>query len=113
MPLLSLGLLKDEREDLTCEGKGLGRDVSNSSRDGSLANHPASISKGADNGAAESRALPNHPLPSFDPAPSNGKAGEATHSTPSLQSIAQGRLRPYVSSSDPNDQVNQGTSHLP
>src|SRR5204863_6551607 len=104
MPLLSLGLLKDEREDVAHEdvareGKGSGRDVSSSSQDGSLANHPASISKGADNGTAESRALPNHPLPSFDPAPSNGRAGEGT--------------RPYVSSSDPNNQMDQDTSHLP
>ena len=105
MPFLSLGLLKDEREevareDVAAEGKGSGRDVSSSSQDGSLANHPATVSKEVDHRIAESRALPNHPLPSFDPAPSNGRAGE-------------GRLRPYASSSDPNNQVDQGTSHLP
>src|SRR5437660_3774837 len=110
MPFLSLGLLKDEREDLARKdaaavGDGSGRELPSSSRESSQANHPASISKGADNGTAESRALPNDPLPSFDPAPSNGRAGEGTRSTPSVQSVAEGRLRPYVSSSDPNNQV--------
>src|SRR5205085_540512 len=93
--------------------KGSGRELSSSSREGSLANPPVGVSKEVGHGTAESRAVPNHPLPSFDPAPSNGRAGEGTQSTPSLQSVAQGRLRPYVSSSDPNNQVDQGTSHLP
>src|SRR6266550_4082367 len=99
MPILSLGLLKDEREHVASSQVRDGRkdlvpdveprdnpsdrtdtaDSWVSSRDGSQANHPLSTSKGADNGTDESGALPNHPLPSFDPAPSNGRAGEGTH----------------------------------
>src|SRR6266700_5872325 len=70
MSLLSLGLLKDEREDVAREGKGSGRELSSSS-----------ISKGADNGTAESRAFP-----SFDPVATDERAGEGT--------------RPYASSGD-------------
>ena len=64
MPLLSLGLLKDEREELVrddaaAEGNGSGRELSGSSRDGSLANHPVTVPKEVDHGTAESRALPS------------------------------------------------------
>src|SRR5438105_3810648 len=88
MTFLSLGLLKDEREDVVREdaaakGKELVRELSSSSRDGSGANRPASISKGSNNGTAGSWGLR-----SFDPvAPQNG----ASPSTGSGQALKGAR----------------------
>ena len=81
MPLFSLGLLKDEREEgmrdnAAAEGKGSGRQLSSSSRDGSLENRPTTVSKEADNGRAEGRALA-----SFDPVVQDSRAGEGARPT--------------------------------
>src|SRR5438067_1903388 len=76
MPFLSLGLLKDEREEVARENAALGegsRTVS-SRQDGSL---PADTQAG-ENGTPKSRALPNAGLSSFDPV-SDRRAGEGTH----------------------------------
>src|SRR5947209_20012945 len=81
MPFLSLGLLKDEREEVARENAALGegsRTVS-SIQDGSL---PADTQAG-DNGTPKSRAIPNAGLSSFDPV-SDRRSDEGTHRYVSL-----------------------------
>src|SRR5437016_3026317 len=105
MSLLSLGLLKDEREevvrqDVVAEGEGSGRELSRSSQDGSLGNRPAAVSKGVEGGAAESSALP-----SFDPVrPQKG-------ADPSISSVKILGGRTYTGLSDKS--VGPTQSQLP
>src|SRR6266700_4558996 len=107
MPFLSLGLLKDECEVVVREDGAAEANVSSSSPDGSPANHPASISKGADNGTAEK-------LDRRAACPTAG--GDL----PSFQTVAQGKLRSSVSSGDDGvsdksvrPTQDEATSHLP
>src|SRR5436305_1843433 len=81
MSLLSLGLLKDEREEVARENaaSGEGSRAVSSRQDGSL---PADTQAG-DNGTPKSRELPNAGLSSFDPV-SDRRAGEGTHRYTSL-----------------------------
>jgi hypothetical protein len=92
MPFLSLGLLKDEREEVAHE------DVAprGEQRKELVSFEPVAVT-GRSNGSSDKSVRATQ-----------DRAGEDTYSTPSLQSVAQGRLRPDVSGGDTKILADEG-----